>query len=68
MCRTATSQEGKDILGYTAVWFVMLTTICVVGPYVFGVRPRTRRHWTYLALTIAFLALIFPLMSSVRSS
>ena len=48
-------------------WFVILTTICVVGPYVFGVRPTTRRHWTYLALTIAFLALILPLMSSVRS-
>lgn len=49
------------------VWFVVLTTICVVGPYVLGVRPRTGRHWLYLALTIAFLALMLPLMSSLRS-
>ena len=56
------------MLKSAAVWFVILTTICIVGPYVLGVRPRTRRHWTYLALTIAFLALILPLMSSVRSS
>jgi hypothetical protein len=48
-------------------WFVILTTICVVGPYLLGVRPRTRRHWTYLALTIAFLALMLPLVSSLRS-
>lgn len=49
------------------VWFVILTTFCVVGPYVLGVRPKTRRHWTYLALTIAFLALMLPLASSLRS-
>ena len=55
------------MLGYTGIWFIILTTICIVGPYLFGVRPRTRRHWTFLALTIAFLALILPLMSSVRS-
>jgi hypothetical protein len=48
-------------------WFLVLTTICVVGPYVLGVRPRTRRHWLYLAVTIAFLALMLPLMSSLRS-
>jgi len=50
-----------------AAWFVILTTVCIIGPYLLGVRPKTRRHWTYLALTIAFLALILPLMSSLRS-
>jgi len=55
------------MLQSAGTWFVILTTTCVVTPYLFGVRPRTRRHWTYLALTIAFLALILPLMSSVRS-
>jgi hypothetical protein len=48
-------------------WFLVLTAICVVGPYVLGVRPRTRRHWLCLAVTITFLALMLPLMSPLRS-
>jgi hypothetical protein len=55
------------MLQSAGTWFVVLTTICVLGPYLFGVRPRTRRQWTYLAVTIAFLALMLPLMSSLRS-
>ena len=34
---------------------------------ILGVPPRTRRQWLYLALTIAFLAWILPLMVSLRS-
>jgi hypothetical protein len=49
-------------------WFLMLTAVCVGGPYLLGVRPRTRRHWLYLAVTLAFLAWILPLMTSLRSA
>ena len=48
-------------------WFLILTATCVVAPYLLGVRPRTRRQWMYLAVTLAFLAWILPLMSSLRS-
>ena len=48
-------------------WFLILAGVCIVGPYVLGVRPRTRRDWVYLALTIAFLAWVLPLMVSLRS-
>jgi hypothetical protein len=48
-------------------WFFILAGVCLVGPYVLGVRPRTRRDRVYLALTIAFLAWILPLMISLRS-
>ena len=40
--------------------------VCLVGPYVLGVRPRTRRDWQYIAITIAFLAWILLLMVPVR--
>ena len=49
-------------------WFLILTAVCVAGPYLFGVRPRTRRHWLYLAVAVAFLAWILPLMTSLRSA
>ena len=49
------------------IWFALLTGICMAGPYALGVRPTTRRQWTYIAITIAFLALLLPLMASLRS-
>ena len=48
-------------------WFLVLVLICVLGPYAFDVRPRTRRQWQFVALTIAFLAWLLPLMTSLRS-
>jgi len=48
-------------------WFLMLTASCLAGPYALGVRPTTRRQWQYIALTIAFLAWVLPLMVSLRS-
>ena len=48
-------------------WFVLLAGLCLVGPYVLGVRPRSRRDWVYIALTLAFLAWLLPLMISLRS-
>jgi hypothetical protein len=48
-------------------WFLILTAICVGGPYVLGVRPTTQRQWVYVAVVIAFLAWVLPLMASLRS-
>jgi hypothetical protein len=50
-----------------STWFLTLAGVCVGGPYLLGVRPRTRRQWRYVTLTIAFLAWILPLMASLRS-
>ena len=47
-------------------WFVILAAVCVAGPYVFHVQPLTGRQRLFVALTIAFLAWILPLMVSLR--
>jgi hypothetical protein len=49
------------------IWFVILAGACVTGPYLLGVRPTRRRDWVYLAITIAFLAWVLPLMAPLRS-
>ena len=51
----------------SANWFFMLATICVVAPYVLGLRPTTVRQRRYVSVTIAFLAWILLLMTSLRS-
>jgi hypothetical protein len=48
-------------------WFGVLTTACVVGPYVLSVPPRTPRERTCVAATLAFLTWILLLMASLRS-
>jgi hypothetical protein len=50
-----------------STWFFLLAGVCLVGPYVLGVRPKTRRDRLYLALTIAFLAWVLLMMISLRS-
>ena len=47
--------------------FVVLAVVCVAAPYLLGVQPRTRRQWLYVAVAIAFLAWVLPLMVSLRS-
>jgi len=47
-------------------WFVILAAICAAGPCVFHVQPLTGRHRLFVALTIAFLAWILPLMVPLR--
>ena len=47
-------------------WFVILSVICVAGPYMFHVRPITARQRLLVVLAIAFLAWILPLMVSLR--
>lgn len=48
-------------------WFVLLAAVCLVGPYLLGVPPRTRRHWMLLTATIAFLAWLLGGFASVRA-
>ena len=47
-------------------WFVILSVICIAGPYMFQIRPITTRERLFVALTIAFLAWILPFMVSLR--
>lgn len=49
-------------------WFLVIAASAVAAPYLLGVKPRTRRQWLYVAITLAFLAWILPLMVSLRSS
>ena len=48
-------------------WFVALALVCIAGPYVLGVRPRTVRERRYVAVAIAFLAWVLLLMAPLRS-
>jgi len=48
-------------------WFLLLLAASIVGPYAFGVRPRTRSEWTYVAIAIAFVAWMLVLMAPLRS-
>lgn len=50
------------------VWFVGLLIVCVAGPHLFHVEPKTRRQWQYIAVTIAFLAWLLALMAPLRSA
>jgi hypothetical protein len=48
--------------------YVLLVSICIVGPYLFGVRPRARRDWLWLTLTIGFLTWLLAGFGFVRST
>ena len=49
------------------LWFLIVLAICVVAPYLLGVRPKTRRDWLLIGLTIAFAAwLLIPQGIPVR--
>jgi hypothetical protein len=48
-------------------WFLVLAAVCIGGPYLMGVRPKSRRDWVGLAVVLAFLTLVLPLMVSLRS-
>ncbi len=49
-------------------WFIVLLIASVAAVYILHVRPKSRRQWLLLALTIAFLAWLLPLMVTVRSA
>jgi hypothetical protein len=48
-------------------WFLVIAVLAITAQYFLGVNPRTRRQWAYVAVTLAFLAWILPLMVSLRS-
>jgi hypothetical protein len=47
-------------------WFALLLAICLAGPYLLGVPPRSHRDRLYLTITLAFLAWLLGLMAAVR--
>jgi len=53
-------------LRLATTWFAILAVVCVLGPYLLRVPPRTSRERQYLAITIAFLAWILLLMADLR--
>jgi hypothetical protein len=57
----------EDLLKSSTFWFVILVLASVVGPCALAVPPRTRRQWLYIAITLALLAWLLPLMASMRS-
>ena len=48
-------------------WFLAIAAVAIAAVYLFGLKPRTRRQWLYVAITFAFLAWVLPLMTSLRS-
>jgi hypothetical protein len=50
-----------------AVWFAILAGACIAGPYLLRIRPEKPKEWLLIAVTIAFLAWLLPLMASLRS-
>ncbi len=48
-------------------WYVILTVVCVAGPYLLGVRPRTRRDWLWLMVTEAFITWLLAGFVFLRS-
>jgi hypothetical protein len=47
-------------------WFAILAIVCILGPYLLRVPPRTGRERQWLAITLAFLAWILLCMVSLR--
>jgi len=54
------------VLRSPTTWFLILSGICLGGPYILGVRPTTPRQWLYIAMALAFLAWLLPLMAPLR--
>jgi len=49
-------------------WYIVLVATCIGGPYLFGVRPRDRRDWHALALTVGFLTWLLAGLASLRAA
>ena len=48
-------------------WWLLLVGVCVVAPYIIGVRPRTRRDWFLITGTVMFLTWLLGGVVSVRA-
>ena len=47
-------------------WFLVVVVLTVVGIYLFGVRPKTRKQWAMVAVTLALAVWLLPMMVSLR--
>jgi hypothetical protein len=63
----AVLQGNGKAMRSAATWFLILAGVCIAGPYLLGVRPKTPRERQYVAVTIAFLAWVLLLMAALRS-
>jgi hypothetical protein len=48
-------------------WFVLILVFTIAAPYALGIKPRSRRQWFYIVVTLAFVAWILPFMVSLRA-
>ena len=48
-------------------WFLIIAASTIAALYLFGLKPRTRRQWLSVAIALAFLAWVLPLMVALRS-
>jgi hypothetical protein len=48
-------------------WYAVLVAVCIVGPYLLGVRPRRRSDWILLTATIGFLTWLLGGYAFVRA-
>ena len=48
-------------------WYVLLVVICMIAPYVLGVRPVSRSDWVYLRTAIGFLTWLLIGVTVVRA-
>ena len=63
-CRRQSLQRMRS----SKTWFLILGAVCVVGPYLLGVGPRSMRERRYIAITLAFLAWVLLLMASLGAT
>jgi len=48
------------------IWLLVLVILTVVGTYVFRVRPKTRKQWAMVAVTLALAIWLLPMMAILR--
>ena len=47
--------------------YILLVAACLIAPYVFDVRPRSRRDWLAVTVMVAFLTWLLVGFASLRS-
>jgi hypothetical protein len=53
-------------MGATTGMFLVLVVGLIGALYILRLQPTTHRQWVYLAITIAFLTWMLPLMAALR--
>ena len=57
---------GEPAMPPQLIWFLALVAVCIAGPYLLRVTPKTRRHWIVLTVTLVFPTWVL-FLASVRS-